>query len=90
MADTEVYSDRETFYRLFMLSIILTCCTNIVRVLLAVEFKQAVIHAMRSLIARKRIIHTVKIIIICKTEQKKLPNPEESQLNRSLKGSFFF
>ena len=77
-----IHSDREAFYRLYILSIITNCCTTIVIVLLAVGLKQAVIHVMSSLIVRKRvIIHIVKMIIICKAERKKVSIPEGSQQN---------
>ena len=52
-----------------MLSVILICCTNIACVILEVELKHVVIHAMSSLKATKRIIiHKMKTIVICKTE----------------------
>ena len=76
------------FHSLYILSAISNCHTNIVCVLLlAVDWRYAMIHVMRSLIAKKRIICIMKMIIICKAEWKKMSIPEGSQLNRSFKVS---
>ena len=64
---------------------------NHLHVLLTVDFKQAVIHVMSNLIARKRMItHIMKLTTVCKVERKKFPSPEGSQLNRSFKRAVFF
>ena len=56
---------------------------SFVCVVWAEDFKQMGIYVMSNLIARKRIMtHFMKIVIICRAEQKKLPSPERNQLNR--------
>ena len=44
----QTYANEETFYRLYALSVIPNCHSNIVYVLLAVYSKQAVIHVINS------------------------------------------
>ena len=67
----QTYANWEIFYRLYIFSVVSNCHANIVRVLLPVGLKQAVIYVMSNLMARKKIIiHIMKMIIICKAEQK--------------------